>query len=211
MKHRRGAAVLAALVVALPAWACGPRRVNTITRPGQDLVVLLPDGGDGPPGGAVVSNSVGTVTLTAERDSTTVTANQPPTSVTTISADDVQRLFGDVLTALRPPPRHFVLYFYFDSDELTKERRALISEILESVKSQPYPDVVIVGHTDTTGSPKSNFELGLRRATTVRGLLDTAGLDRSIEVTSHGEADLLIQTADDVAEPRNRRVEITVR
>jgi outer membrane protein OmpA-like peptidoglycan-associated protein len=39
-----------------------------------------------------------------------------------------------------------------------------------------------------------------------------AGLDgSSITVTSHGEATLLIPTADDVSEPRNRRVDITVR
>ena len=57
-----------------------------------------------------------------------------------------------------------------------------------------------------------NVELGLRRATTIRGRLIEAGVASSmIEVSSHGEADLLIKTADDVAEPRNRRVEITVR
>jgi outer membrane protein OmpA-like peptidoglycan-associated protein len=39
-----------------------------------------------------------------------------------------------------------------------------------------------------------------------------AGVDRSaIVVTSHGEATLLVPTADNVNEPRNRRVDITVR
>jgi outer membrane protein OmpA-like peptidoglycan-associated protein len=32
-----------------------------------------------------------------------------------------------------------------------------------------------------------------------------------VEVTSHGEADLLVPTADETFEPRNRRVEISVR
>ena len=46
----------------------------------------------------------------------------------------------------------------------------------------------------------------------VRALLAEAGLDpASIEVTSHGEAALLVPTADDTYEPRNRRVEITIR
>ena len=45
-----------------------------------------------------------------------------------------------------------------------------------------------------------------------RTLLVNAGLTRkAIEVTSHGEAELLVKTADGVFEPRNRRVEITVR
>jgi outer membrane protein OmpA-like peptidoglycan-associated protein len=46
----------------------------------------------------------------------------------------------------------------------------------------------------------------------VRALLVRAGLDAAlIEVGSHGESDLLIQTADSTPEPRNRRVEIAVR
>ncbi len=62
------------------------------------------------------------------------------------------------------------------------------------------------------GARKANFELGLKRATTVRGLLIDAGLAEStIEVTSHGEGDLLIETRNGKAEPRNRRVEIAVR
>jgi outer membrane protein OmpA-like peptidoglycan-associated protein len=39
-----------------------------------------------------------------------------------------------------------------------------------------------------------------------------AGLDAStVEVTSHGETDLLVKTPDETPEPRNRRVEIAVR
>ena len=70
----------------------------------------------------------------------------------------------------------------------------------------------MIGHTDTTGAPASNFELGLKRAATVRNILVEAGLDPAfIELISHGEEELLVPTADDVAEPRNRRVEIAVR
>jgi outer membrane protein OmpA-like peptidoglycan-associated protein len=125
---------------------------------------------------------------------------------------DVQRIFGDALSALPPAPTHFMLFYKFDSDELTDESRALVPRILQSVKERPYPDVLIIGHTDTTGTATSNYTLGLRRATAVRTMLVEAGLDASfVEATSHGEADLLVQTADNVAEPRNRRVEITVR
>jgi outer membrane protein OmpA-like peptidoglycan-associated protein len=46
----------------------------------------------------------------------------------------------------------------------------------------------------------------------VRGVLLEAGLDSTaLEVTSHGESDLLVRTADGVFEPRNRRVDISVR
>jgi len=80
------------------------------------------------------------------------------------------------------------------------------------VKTYPAPQVTVIGHTDTRGDATSNIGLGLRRATVVRMRLIEAGLDASaINVTSHGEATLLVPTADDVSEARNRRVEITVR
>jgi len=92
------------------------------------------------------------------------------------------------------------------------ESRGLLPQILQAVKDRPFPDVAVVGHTDTTGTPAGNKELGLRRANAIRTRLVTAQVAASlIEVTSHGEADLLINTADEVLEPRNRRVEITVR
>jgi outer membrane protein OmpA-like peptidoglycan-associated protein len=120
--------------------------------------------------------------------------------------------FGDVIATLPPPPLHFTLYFRFDSEELTDDSRKLVQEVLKSVKAQPVPDVIVIGHTDTTGSQTSNFELGLRRANAVRGLLIEAGLSASaIDASSHGELELLVPTANDVFEPKNRRVEITVR
>jgi outer membrane protein OmpA-like peptidoglycan-associated protein len=62
------------------------------------------------------------------------------------------------------------------------------------------------------GDLRANVALGLKRANSVRDILVQAGLAPStIEVTSHGEADLLVKTPDNTPEPRNRRVEITVR
>jgi outer membrane protein OmpA-like peptidoglycan-associated protein len=52
----------------------------------------------------------------------------------------------------------------------------------------------------------------MKRGIMVQGLLVQAGLNSSaIEVTSHGEAVLLVTTPDETYEPRNRRVEITIR
>ena len=129
-----------------------------------------------------------------------------------MSDADVKRLFGDALAALPPAPRHYTLYFRFESDALTGESTALVPEILRTVKGLSVPEVVVVGHTDTMGDPGANLALGLKRAKVVRDILVEAGLAPStIEVTSHGEADLLVTTPDNTPEPRNRRVEITVR
>lgn len=191
---------------------CGPQRIGTPTRPGQALIVLLPDSGDGTVGRAVVSNPAGAAELAASRESTSVSPNQPPGPVKVMSEADAQRLFGDALSALPPAALHFILYFRFESDELTDQSRALVPEILQAVKNRPFPDVAVVGHTDTTGRADSNVALGLRRANAIRSGLVDAGVEAAvIEVTSHGETDLLVKTADEVLEPRNRRVEITIR
>jgi outer membrane protein OmpA-like peptidoglycan-associated protein len=207
----RSTVLMAALVATGLVSACGLRSGRPPARPGQVLVVLLPDSDSGTVGRVVVSNPAGSTELSTAWASTRVTSSRAP-AVRVLSESEVTRRFGDVIATLPPPPRHFTLLFRFDSEELTDESQALVQDVLRTVKSQPVPDVVVVGHTDTTGTPQSNIELGLRRANAVRTLLVAAGLGESaIDVRSHGEAELLVKTSDGVFEPRNRRVEITVR
>jgi len=176
-----------------------------------DLIVLLADP-DGSAGAADVTTPQGTTALERLRAGTRVSAGDAPTAATELSEAEVQELFGDALDALPPAPQRFTLYFRFESEELTVESRASIPSILESVKRHPAPEVLVVGHTDTTGAAARNVELGLRRARTVREMLIASELDAAaIEVASHGETDLLIKTGDEVFEPRNRRVDISVR
>src|SRR5262249_27739925 len=113
---------------------------------------------------------------------------------------------------LPPAPRHFTLYFEFESETLTEESGKLVPEILAAMKPLAAPEVVVIGHTDTMGDAKSNVGLGLKRAMSVKNVLVSAGIAPSmIEVSAHGEAVLLVKTGDNVVEPRNRRVEISVR
>jgi outer membrane protein OmpA-like peptidoglycan-associated protein len=198
-------------VAAALACGCGPRRIPAPARPAPALVVLLQDA-DGKTGRARVSNEFGAADLTAERHATSATAERRPGAVRAMSDADVKKLFGPALAALPQAPRYFTLYFQFESDQLTEQSRALLPQILKAVNDRSIPEVTVVGHTDTTGTPRANIELGLKRATTVRSILVKAGLDASlIEVTSHGEADLLMRTPDSTAEAHNRRVEISVR
>jgi outer membrane protein OmpA-like peptidoglycan-associated protein len=62
------------------------------------------------------------------------------------------------------------------------------------------------------GDKSYNYRLSLMRAKAVAALLVAKGLDPSIlEITSHGKDNPLVPTGDQVFEPRNRRVEVTVR
>lgn len=209
----RGGLAALTCVSCLAVSACaGGFSVGGLDRPGQDVVVLLPDSANGTVGRATVSNASGATELTEARAATRVLSSQAPSAAVVLSESDVEGLFGAALASLPPAAKTFTLYFQFASEDLTAESRAFLAETLEAVKLRPVPDVLVVGHTDTTGAPAANFELALRRANTVRALLVAAGLDeRAVAVVSHGEAQPLVRTPDGTYEPRNRRVEITVR
>jgi outer membrane protein OmpA-like peptidoglycan-associated protein len=194
---------------------CGPKRVAPkvpTAPPATTLIALLPDPESGVTGHARVTNEFGSANLVTARAATLVKSDGPPGAVSTISEDEVTRLFGAALAALPPEPQHFTLYFKFESDALTDESSQKVPEILAAVKRLTVPEVVVVGHTDTLGDPGANVGLGLKRAMTVKSVLVDAGIAPPlIAVASHGEADLLVKTRDNKAEPRNRRVEISVR
>jgi len=194
---------------------CGAKRVApkvSTAPPATTLIALLPDPESGITGHARVSNEFGATNLATPRAATQVKSDGPPGAVTAVGEDEVTRLFGAALAALPPEPKHFTLYFKFESDALTDESGQKVPEILAAVKRLTAPEVVVIGHTDTLGDAKANIALGLRRAMSVKGVLVDAGIAPPlIDVASHGEADLLIKTRDNKAEPRNRRVEISVR
>ena len=120
--------------------------------------------------------------------------------------------FKDVLAARPQLPVSFVLQFAEDGLTLSAESQALVAQILGAIKSRPVPDVSIIGHTDTVGSTEDNEKLGLQRAQRMAKLLTAAGLKvADLTVDSHGEFNLLVKTPDNTPEPRNHRVEITIR
>jgi outer membrane protein OmpA-like peptidoglycan-associated protein len=212
MNKARWFALVVGLVAAGAASACGQLRVGAPERPGQTLIVLLPDDVGDSLGKATVSNPKGATNLESRNDATVASTNRRPTSAKHLSDSEVRRIFGDALSALPPPPQRFTLFFRFESDELTPGSRSMVPKILEAIKNHPVPELLVVGHTDTTGTTDRNFDLGLKRAEMVRGVLIEAGLDGSaIEIISHGETDLLVATADDTFESKNRRVDISVR
>jgi len=114
--------------------------------------------------------------------------------------------------------------FATDKADLTSKHQLLIDALAFQVWSNldREPDatvsIALTGHTDTTGSEKHNSGLGDRRAASAKGALEAAlakqGVDAAklegITATSQGEASLAVPTADEIAEPRNRRVEIEV-
>ncbi|HET9650596.1 MAG TPA: OmpA family protein [Usitatibacter sp.] len=131
---------------------------------------------------------------------------------TAMSREQVQATFGDTLSALPGQPARFTLYFLEGRDELTPESKAELERVFEELKRRPLPDVAVIGHTDTVGSPGYNDRLSAARAERMREILVRLGLPpERITAAGRGKREPLIATGDNVAEPRNRRVEIDVR
>lgn len=190
----------------LLAGGCSHQRhsVNTI--------VLTPDP-NGHLGRAEVLTEGGKLVLDTPMGMTTVTGrSSAPTAVTIASEDFISSSFAEAMAIEPTLPEKFILYFNNGTAELIPKSRADISLILESIKRRKAVSINISGHTDATGSFQLNERLARCRARSVSNLLIQRGVDEKLmTVTSHGKGNQLIPTADGVAEPRNRRVEVIVR
>jgi len=130
----------------------------------------------------------------------------------TVTAEEVQAVFGDALGALPPRPATFTLYFLSGRDEFTPESRQVMTAIFTEIARRPVPDVVVTGHTDRLGAEDFNDALSLQRAERVRTELVRLGMaPERIAVAGRGWREPVVPAPEGVAEPRNRRVEITVR
>ena len=119
--------------------------------------------------------------------------------------------YQDLIDIAPKPPASFLIYFKSNTVELTEASRTAFAEIERALADRVPCVVAIYGHTDTVGTKAFNAELSRDRAQLIYRWL----LERNLELTgvtveSYGEGDLLIPTADEVPEPRNRRVEIRI-
>ncbi len=184
---------------------------------------LLLTGCSGPKEYYGIAGDKGSMTVTS-RDSakpsrTTLDAQTPvvmhdgeKTRAADINAEQHRSKFAKALEAQPLAPKRFTLYFVEGSDTLTSESQTAVNAIFEEIKQRPAPDLIVVGHTDRVGSITANDQLATKRANSVRDQLIKRGIDaENIQASGRGEREPLVATADEVAEPRNRRVEILVR
>jgi OOP family OmpA-OmpF porin len=108
-------------------------------------------------------------------------------------------------------PRTFIVFFDFDSSELTAQAKRILDTAAGYIKKGNNARVVLTGHADTSGDAKYNEGLSLRRANAVwSGLVSRGIAAKQMKVFAKGESDPLISTGDGVKEPQNRRVHIDV-
>lgn len=175
--------------------------------------VVLQSDADGKTGRIEVKTNTGTQILQKPDMVTEIaSATATPTAPRPISRQEIDETWGQALAVRPPPPQIYSLYFHSGGSELTDESRALLSSIRKTVSEWRYPWIAISGHADATGSVELNDRIARQRAEAVRDELRTMGVAAdSMVVESHGKGNPLIPTPDGVAEPRNRRVSVTIR
>jgi outer membrane protein OmpA-like peptidoglycan-associated protein len=171
--------------------------------------VALLESPDGSTGRIVVQGSKGEQLIDQAKTGAPLDGSQPAAPV---GDEKLKQDFGAAMAARPLLPERFLLYFESGGAVLTAESVTLLPKIIASVTHRPGVDVSIIGHSDTVGKAEANTTLALKRAQAIADLLREKGLKAAaLSVESHGEANLLVKTPDETAEPRNRRVEVSVR
>jgi outer membrane protein OmpA-like peptidoglycan-associated protein len=180
--------------------ACAP-----ITR-----VVLLPQA-DGTASSVIVKSAKGEQILSTPYQRVSGQEDKPlKADVSTVA--EVQKAYPQLFAFIPPAPTKYILNFLPGGTTLTPESRAALPKILDDATKRSGADLVVTGHTDSSGALLANDELSLKRAKVVAQLLVDAGAPEArTEAVGRGKRELLVKTADEVDEPQNRRVEIVVR
>jgi OOP family OmpA-OmpF porin len=104
------------------------------------------------------------------------------------------------------------VFFDWDKATLTDRARQIVSEAAANSTKVQYTSLEVNGYTDTSGTPKYNQGLSIRRAQAVAAELVKDGVPKSaIAIQGFGETHLLVPTGPGVREPQNRRVEIIIK
>jgi outer membrane protein OmpA-like peptidoglycan-associated protein len=110
------------------------------------------------------------------------------------------------------PARSYLVFFDWDKYSLTDRARQIIAEAAANSTKVQYTRIEVNGYTDTSGTPKYNLGLSIRRANAVKAELIKDGVpENAITAKGFGDTVLLVPTGPGVREPQNRRVEIIIR
>jgi outer membrane protein OmpA-like peptidoglycan-associated protein len=177
---------------------------------GKDRIVLLPNK-DGSSSALTLKTSKSETVLDKPYAAANVAENGLITPLEQ-NQESVKANYGNVLAAQPERPISYMLYFISGTDELTAESKLMLQQVKAELKARAAPEIIAIGHTDTVGKDADNDNLSKERATTMKNVLVAYGVSgEHFTVAGRGERELLVQTADGVDEPKNRRVEINVR
>jgi len=106
----------------------------------------------------------------------------------------------------------YQVYFDSNSSQIGERGRMIVKTVAYVTLNNSATRVTVIGKTDRVGAPPANLALAQRRAEAIRDALITAGVPAArIDTSWMGESRKQdVATADDIAERRNRVVDVTV-
>jgi peptidoglycan-associated lipoprotein len=130
----------------------------------------------------------------------------------TFAAEEPQEIPGSddraPITGLRPIENLHTIYFDFDRDAIRDDQVGRVQHNLTYLKENPSLRVVIEGHCDERGTVEYNYNLGERRARSVREYLVKNGIDPArLMIISKGEEAPADPGKTEEAYAKNRRVQ----
>jgi OmpA-OmpF porin, OOP family len=112
--------------------------------------------------------------------------------------------------AIRCNTGPYIVFFDWDKSNLLPAATSTLDNAVSQYANCGNARVMLAGHADKSGSDRYNVGLSQRRNAAVRGYLETRGIAGSaIATEAFGESAPLVQTANGVREPQNRRVEVS--
>ncbi|MGF1551212.1 MAG: OmpA family protein [Paracoccaceae bacterium] len=175
------------------------------------VVVLLPSD----EGGAIVVSDGGADVAIDAPFAGVAAAEEGVSAAIVFDENAVAETLAASLAAEPLPQRSYLIYFETGGstfEEITAASRDAFADALADVRATEAARVTVFGHSDRVGPAALNVRLSRERAAALRDALVAAGVpEAAIAVESFGESFPLVPTDDEVAEPRNRRVEIAVR
>ena len=103
------------------------------------------------------------------------------------------------------------LVFDFDSYNLREDTKTNLTELSETLKKYDDTNILIEGHTDSTGEDAYNQKLSENRADAVENFLVTQGIkDSRVTTKGYGESQPLDSNESEAGKQKNRRVEVAI-
>ena len=98
-----------------------------------------------------------------------------------------------------------------NSDVLNEQARSNLTSLAQSLQKYPNTNVLIVGHTDSTGSESRDMSLSKRRAMATERYLASQGVARSrMRAEGRGASEPVAPNDTEADRQRNRRVEVAI-
>ncbi len=180
----------------------------------KENIIVLSKSDNGSVGALKIDSTGGNSVILDQPDMAVITdadETELPAPVHIDSAETTA-LFQEALAVHPLMPKSFLLYFESNSPQINSSSLKMIEKIISAIKERNSHDIAVIGHTDRTGDDAYNRTLSQKRAQSVYDILISKGIKKEdITMSYHGEGNLLVPTADNIAEPANRRVEVMVR